>query len=82
MIEILLAGQKHGAERLRQAIERALELGCSDKAAVEYLLTDQKAEKKKTEAIELGALLAYERPQPTMAAYDQLLRNTPVEVIQ
>lgn len=82
MIEILVAGQKHGAERLRQAIERALELGCSDKAAVEYLLTEENSEKKKPETIDLGALLVYERPQPTMAAYDQLLQNTPVEVIQ
>ena len=82
MIEILLMGQKHGAERLREAIERALELGCSDKAAVEYLITEEKTEKKKAEAIDVGALLVYERPQPTMAAYDQLLRNTPVEVIQ
>jgi transposase len=82
MIEILLEGQIHGAERLRQAVERALELGCSDKAAVEYLLREEKAEKQIPEAIELGALLAYERPQPTMAAYDQLLQNTAVEVIQ
>jgi hypothetical protein len=83
MIELLVEGQKHGAERLRQAIERALELGCSDKAAVEYLLTEAKLEKKKPEAIEVGVLIAYERPQPTMAAYDRLLLNTPVaEVIQ
>ena len=83
MIELLLEGQKHGAGRLRQAIERALELGCSDKAAVQYLLTEEKLEKKKPEAIDVGALFAYERPQPTMAAYDQLLLNTPVaEVIQ
>jgi len=82
MIEILLEGQKHGAGRLRQAIERALELGCSDKAAVEYLLTEEKIEKKKPEAIEVDALLAYERPQPSVAAYDRLLRTTPVEAIQ
>jgi hypothetical protein len=83
MIEILLEGRKHGPERLRQAVERALELGCSDKAAVVYLLTEEKAEQKRPEeAIELGGLLAYERPQPTMAAYDQLLENTPVEVLQ
>jgi hypothetical protein len=83
MIELLIEGQKHGAGRLRQAIERALELGCSDKAAVQYLLTEEKLEKKKPEVIEVGALLAYERPQPTMAAYDQLLLNVPVaEVIQ
>jgi transposase len=82
MIEILLEGRKHGAARLRQAIERALELGCSDKAAVEYLLTEEKLEKKRPEVIEVGALLAYERPQPTMAVYDQLLLNTTAEVIQ
>jgi transposase len=83
MIELLIEGQKHGAGRLRQAIERALELGCSDKAAVQYLLTEAKLEKKKPEVIEVGVLIAYERPQPTMAAYDQLLLNTPVaEVIQ
>jgi transposase len=83
MIELLIEGQKHGAGRLRQAIERALELGCSDKAAVQYLLTEEKLEKKKPGIIEVGALLAYERPQPTMAAYDQLLLNAPVaEVIQ
>jgi transposase len=83
MIELLLEGQKHGGARLRQAIERALELGCSDKAAVQYLLTEERLEKKKPEVIEVGALLAYERPQPTMAAYDQLLMNTLVaEVIQ
>jgi hypothetical protein len=49
---------------------------------VEYLLTKEKTEKKGRETIELGALLACERPQPTVAAYDQLLQNTPVEVIQ
>jgi hypothetical protein len=82
MIAILLEGQKHGAGRLREAIEKALELGCSDQGAVEYLLTEEKNEKKKMEAIQLDGLEAYERPQPSMAAYDRLLRNTPVEVIQ
>ena len=76
-------GQQHGAGRLRQAVEEALKLGCSDTAAVRYLLTAEHLEKKKPEAIEVGVLIAYERPQPTMAAYDQLLLNTPVaEVIQ
>src|ERR1700683_2828346 len=39
MIEILLLGQQYGAARLRQAIDEALQLGCSDAAAVQYLLT-------------------------------------------
>jgi hypothetical protein len=83
MIEVLQLGQQHGAERLRQAIEEALRLGCSDAAAVRYLLTAEELEKSKPEAVELGSLISYERPQPTMEAYDQLLLHAPGrEVIQ
>ena len=32
MIEILLLGQQHGAARLQKAVEKAMELGCSDTA--------------------------------------------------
>jgi len=46
-------------------------------------LTADQLEKSKPEAVELGSLIAYERPQPTMAACDQLLLRAPVrEVIQ
>jgi hypothetical protein len=83
MIEVLLLGQQYGAERLRQAIEEALRLGCSDAAAVRYLMTADELEKSKPEAVELDSLISYERPQPTMEAYDQLLLHAPVrEVIQ
>jgi len=83
MIEILLLGQQHGPMRLRQVIEEALKLGCSDAAAIRYLLTAEQLEKKKPEAVELGSLISYERPQPTMEAYDQLLSQAAVgEVIQ
>jgi hypothetical protein len=83
MIEILLLGQQHGAARLRKAVEKALELGCSDTAAVRYLLTADELEKNKPDAVELGALVSYERPQPSMAAYDQLLLKAAVgKVIQ
>lgn len=83
MIEILQLGQQHGPTRLRQAIEEALRLGCSDMAAVRYLLTADQLQKKPTETVELGALIRYERPLPTMEAYDQLLLQAPVgEVMQ
>jgi len=83
MIEILLLGQQHGPMRLRQVIEEALKLGCSDAAAIRYLLTAEQLEKEKPEAVELGSLISYERPQPTMEAYDQLLSQAAVgEVIQ
>jgi len=78
-----MLGQQYGAGRLRQAVETALELGCSDAAAVRYLLTADALKKNKPEAVELGALISYERPQPAAADYDQFLLNTPVgEVIQ
>jgi len=68
---------------LRKAVEKALELGCSDTAAVRYLLTADELEKNKPDAVELGALVSYERPQPSLAAYDQLLLNAAVgKVIQ
>jgi len=83
MIEVLVVGQPHGRDRLRQAIEEALRLGCSDAAAVQYLLSADQLAKSPSEAVELGALISYERPQPTVEAYDQLLREAPVgEVIQ
>jgi len=74
MIEILLLGQQHGPTQLRQAIDEALRLGCSDAAAVQYLLTAGQLEKSKPEAVELGPLISYERPQPTMEAYDSGIR--------
>jgi hypothetical protein len=50
---------------------------------VQYLLTADQLGKNPSEAVELGALISYERPQPTVEAYDQLLRQVPVgEVIQ
>jgi len=83
MIEILQLGQQHSAARLRQAVEEALRLGCSDAAAVRYLLTASQLKKSQPEVIEIGSLIAYERPLPTMKAYDQLLLNAPVgEVMQ
>lgn len=83
MIEILQLGQQHGPARLRQAIEEALRLGCSDVAAVRYLLTADQLQKKPPERVELGALICYERPLPTVEAYDQLLLQAPVgEVMQ
>jgi hypothetical protein len=83
MIEILQLGQQHSAARLQQAVEEALRLGCSDAAAVRYLLTASQLEKSQPEVIEIGSLISYERPLPTMEAYDQLLLNAPVgEVMQ
>lgn len=80
MIEVLQLGREHGHQRLREAVERALQAGCSDVAAVRYLLGVQaEVAGRPVEAVDIGALSRYERPLPTMAEYDRLLSR---EVIQ
>lgn len=84
MIELLLLGRPHGYGPLKEAIEQALELGCSDVGAVRLLLSARLDEQRRrpAEAVEIGALRCYDRPQPTTSNYDQLLRTTVGEVIQ
>jgi transposase len=73
MIQVIMLGRDYGYERLRQAIERALDLGCSDPAAIRYLVTADELERVRPEAIDIGILARYERPLPVLADYNQLL---------
>jgi hypothetical protein len=74
MIELLLLGREHGFARLRGAIETALELGCTDAAAVRHLLASETlAHERPAPLVELGALSQYERPLPQVHASDHLL---------
>jgi hypothetical protein len=84
MIEVLLLGRQYGYLPLQAVIEKALDMGCFDVEAVRLLLTAARAGKREPrEAVEIGALQVYDRPQPTTRDYDQLLRNYSVsEVIQ
>jgi transposase len=82
MIELLVLGKRHGWERLQQAVEKALALGCTDAAAVRHLLTTGELTRPRTELLDLPGLERYERPLPQMNEYDQLLSvsATAVEV--
>ena len=78
MIDVLLLGRRHGYPRLKEALEKALDWSCFDAEAVRLLLaTDQAGKRAAGEAVEIGALRAYDRPQPTTRNYDQLLANCP-----
>ncbi len=84
MIEVLLLAREHGPARVRQAVEEALALGCSDVGAVRYLLSVNGLEPPPPAVpIAVGALDRYDRPQPRLEDYDRL-RPTWVmtEVIQ
>lgn len=78
MIDLLLVGRDRGYEALRQAIEKTLEMGCSDVSAVLLLLHANPAERRgSAEVVEIGALSRYDRPQPTIENYDRLLQKWP-----
>jgi transposase len=73
MIGLLQLGRRHGAEKLRTAIETALALGCSDSAAVRHLIAAAQLAREPTAVIDIGPLAQFERPLPEVSAYDQLL---------
>jgi hypothetical protein len=76
MIDVLLLGRQYGYPQLQAAIEKALDLSCIDGEAVRLLLDAEGIGKREArEAIEVGALRVYDRPQPTTTNYDQLLNN-------
>jgi hypothetical protein len=84
MINVLLLAREHGPVRVRQAVEEALELGCSDVGAVRYLLSVSGQEQPPPAApVHIGALNRYDRPQPSLEDYDRLRPNwAATEVIQ
>ena len=84
MIDVLLLGRQHGYPRLQAVVEQALDLNCFDVEAVRLLLNAERNRKREPrEAVEVGALRVYDRPQPTTRNYDQLLGNySGSEVIQ
>lgn len=83
MVEVLLLGREHGYDRLRRAVEQALAVGGSDVSLIRYLLKMEILEKRVAgEALEVGWLSCYERPQPSLHDYDRLLASGSREVIQ
>jgi transposase len=75
MIELLLMGREQGYELLERAIVQALELGCTDAAAVRYLMQASGLAHSPVELIEVPSLARYEQPVPVITPYDQLLNS-------
>lgn len=82
MIDLLLLGRTHGYEALRDAIEKSVAIGCMDVSAVALLLNGHSGElRAAAEAVDIGGLSRFDRPQPTLTDYDQLWRKRPEEVV-
>ena len=75
MIELLEQGRRWGWDRLTRAVEESLAYGCTDPAAVTYLLRAGQLTRPRAEAVEVGELARFERPEPEMRGYDALLEG-------
>lgn len=80
MVNLLLLAPKHGWPALKTAVQKALDLGCTDENAVECLLAQSAAPTVivKLSPADLGDLSRYDRPMPDMNSYDQLLAGQPL----
>jgi transposase len=76
MIGLLQLGRVHGYARLARCVTQALACGAADPAAVRYLRTAPTLERQPPMALAVGGpLAAYDRPQPSVAHYAQLLAS-------
>jgi transposase len=74
LIEILLAHRSHHAEALVAAMDRAVGCGCLDPQLV--LIDARRGHGEQVApVIPIGALSKYDRPAPSLAGYDQLLKT-------
>lgn len=73
MVAVIGLGRTFGHQRLAAAVAAAVGMGCSDADAVRYLLTAGDLERPPPGSVDVGALARFDRPAPSMAAYDQLL---------
>ena len=84
MIDVLLLSREQGAAPVRQALEAALEMGCTNLGAIRYFLRiDHREQVPGTHPAHIGVLSRYDRPLPSLEAYEQLRPNwLATEVIQ
>jgi hypothetical protein len=84
MIEILLLSREYGAPRVRRAVEEALDMGCPNVGSIRYLLNVNHLEQgPPARPVDIGVLSRYDRPQPSLDAYDRLRPSRlATEVIQ
>jgi transposase len=73
MVAVIRMGREFGYAKLEASVDAALELGCTDVAAIRHLLMTDQLQHAAQQTVEIGVLAAYERPLPTMIEYNQLL---------
>jgi hypothetical protein len=80
MVAVIRMGREFGHAKLEACVVAALELGCTDVAAIRHLLMSDQLQHTAHQTVEIGVLAAYERPLPSMIEYNQLLTAAVNEV--
>jgi len=73
MISVLQLGRTYGAARLQATVAEALRLGCLDEAAIRHLIMAASLTRPPVDALAVGVLAQFDRPVPSVLAYDALL---------
>jgi hypothetical protein len=74
MIAILQLARTYGTTALQHAVDTVVRVGCPDQAAVRHLLMTATLARPPVGPIAISAALAtYDRPLPSVAAYDRLV---------
>lgn len=74
MVEVLLLHRRYPAQLVHQAVAGALAAGAVDGRAVAVLVR-RAGEDRRLAVLEVGELDVYQRPQPEVSSYDQLLQG-------
>ena len=75
MVDVLLLHRRYPAEVVDQAVAGALAAGAIDGRAVAVLVRRAREGHRPLVALDVGGLDVYQRPQPQVDAYDQLLEG-------
>lgn len=75
MVDVLLLHRIHPAQVVHQAVAGALAAGAIDGRAVAVLVRTTTEGKRPLVLLDVGELDVYQRPQPQVDAYDQLLQG-------
>lgn len=76
MVDVLLLHRRYPAEAVDQAVAGALAAGAIDGRAVAVLVRRSQQGRRQLVALDVGGLEVYQRPQPQVDAYDQLLEGS------
>ena len=75
MVDVLLLHRTHPAQVVHQAVAGALAAGAIDGRAVSLLARRATDSRRPLVVLDVGGLDIYQRPQPQVDAYDQLLQG-------